>query len=323
MTATIAVVGSTMMDMVIRVPRRPAPGETVFGTEFGMYLGGKGFNQAVAARRMGASVRMCGRVGDDDFGRRILAALDAEGIDRGGVGVDTEAGTGIAVPVIDAAGENSIVSVPRANLRLTPAHIEASAAAFVGIDALLLQLETPIDASVTAARLARDRGARVLLNIAPAGDVPLVLLELVDVIIANEHEARALTGVVVIDVETAQQAATQLRARVGGAAVVTLGPVGAVADADSAGWHSPGFSVEALDTTGAGDAFCGALCVRLAEGANLADALRWANAAGACAVSILGAEPSLPWRANVATRFGSAAGGVSSPPMTRARKSIP
>lgn len=314
MTATIAVVGSTMMDLVIRVERRPGPGETVFGSDFGMYLGGKGFNQAVAARRMGAAVRMCGCVGDDDFGQRALAALDAAGIDRRGMCMDREAGTGIAVPVIDAAGENSIVSVPRANLRLTPAQIEADAAAFAGLDALLLQLETPVSASIAAARLARERGARVLLNAAPPSEVPAALLALVDVIVVNEHEARALTGVAVTDTETAHQAAARLRARVGAAAVVTLGPLGAVADAEGGGWHSPGFAVEARDTTGAGDAFCAALGVRVAEGATLADALRWANAAGACAVTILGAEPSLPWRASVAARLGSTVSGRPSPP---------
>lgn len=301
--SSVLVVGSLMMDLVIRAPRRPEPGETLFGDDFGMFLGGKGFNQAVAARRLGADVRMIGRVGDDDFGRQIRAALEREGIDARHVGIDPETGTGVAAPLIEPSGENSIVSVPRANMRLTPAYVEMAQSVFDGARITLLQLEVPVDASLTAARLARNAGALVLLNTAPAGDVPHELLGFAGIIVANESEAAMLTGVQVADVAGAVVAAERLRA--GGATViVTLGAGGVVVVGDDCREHVAAHRVTVRDTTGAGDAFCGALAVRLAETGDLRDAVRWANAAGACAVTVDGAEPSLPRRAAVEAQLG-------------------
>jgi ribokinase len=285
-----------MMDLVMRVARRPERGETVFGSEFGMFLGGKGFNQAVAARRLGAAVAMVGRVGDDDFGRRLRAALEREGVDAAGLVTDPEAGTGVAAPVIEANGENSIISVPRANMHLTPGDVEASAPAFEGARAVLLQLEVPVETSLAAARLGRRAGACVLLNTAPAAPVPEELLDAADLLVANEVEAAMLTGQAVGSVEGALAAAERLRRRRDQAAIVTLGGEGAVVVAEGLRLHAPAFPVPVRDTTGAGDAFCSALALRLAETDDLAEALRWANAAGACAVMTLGAEPSLPRR---------------------------
>lgn len=291
----LVVVGSLMMDLVIRVPRRPGPGETVFGTGFGMFLGGKGFNQALSARRLGAHVALVGRVGDDDFGRALREALIREGVDAVGLVVDPETGTGVAAPVIEESGENSIISVPRANMCLTPADVERQGEAIAAADALLLQLEVPVEASLAAARRARAAGTTVLLNTAPAGQIADELLAAANLIVANEVEAAMLTGMGVESVAEAYAAAERLR-RPGQIAIVTLGAQGAVAVSDRGRIHAPAHTVTVQDTTGAGDAFCGALAVRLAETGDLAEALRWANAAGGCAVTTLGAEPSLPRR---------------------------
>lgn len=295
----VMVAGSLMMDLVIRVPRRPERGETIFGTDFDMFLGGKGFNQAVAARRLGAAVSIVGRVGSDQFGAALSQAVAREGIDSGGLVTDREIGTGVAVPMIEPSGENCIISVPRANMRLTAADVERCATAFEGVKAVLLQMEVPPSASLAAARIGRRNGALVLLNTAPAGDVPTELLEVADILVANESEAAALTGLPVTTVNEALAAAERLRGRAEQIAVVTLGALGGVAVGSTFRGHIPAFPVAVRDTTGAGDAFCAALAVWMAERNDLAESLRWANAAGACAVTVLGAEPSLPTRASL------------------------
>jgi len=202
------------------------------------------------------------------------------------------------VPVIEPSGENSIISVPRANMRLTPADVERCAATIAAADALLLQMEVPVAASL-AACAARRAQTRVLLNTAPAGAVPPKLLDAADIVIANESEAALLSGVAVHSVSDAFAAAERLRRRDDQAVIITLGAQGAVARAGEQRLHQPALPVVVRDTTGAGDAFCGALAVRFIERGDLAEALRWANAAGACAVTTLGAEPSLPSRERI------------------------
>jgi ribokinase len=298
-TVSVCVVGSFMADLVMRVARRPRAGETVQAEEFGMFLGGKGFNQAVAARRLGARVAIIGRVGADEFGARFLDALAREGIDADGVIRDPDQGTGIATPVVDAAGANSIIIAPRANLRLRPADVAAHAERIAGCDVLLLQLEVPAEASIAAARIAHAAGRRVVLNPAPVMAFPDELLRLADVITPNEVEATALTGEAVTGPEAALRAAERLLARGARAAVVTLGAAGCVVAAGTTRVHLPAFPVDAVDTTAAGDAFTAALAVRLAETDDLWEAARWGNAAGACAVRRFGAEPSLPPRTAV------------------------
>jgi ribokinase len=298
-TVSVCVVGSFMTDLVMRVARRPQTGETVRAEEFGIFLGGKGFNQAVAARRLGARVAIIGRVGADEFGSRFLDALAREGIEAAGVIRDPDEGTGIATPVVDATGANSIIIAPRANLRLTPADVEACAAAIVGADVLILQLEVPPEASMAAARIARAAGRRVVLNPAPVMPFPDELLHLADVVTPNEVEAAALAGMAVTGPDSGFMAAAALLARGARAAVVTLGAAGCVVATAHVRAHLPAFAVEAVDTTAAGDAFTAALAVRLAEAGDLLEAARWGNAAGACAVGRLGAEPSLPPRTAV------------------------
>ena len=276
----VCVVGSFMMDLVARTPTLPKPGETVIGESFAMFLGGKGFNQAVAAARSGGDVAMVGRVGDDDFGQRFLASLDAEGIDRRGVSIDPSIGTGVGLPVVESSGQNSIIVIPQANHALTAAGLPYDVLASASV--VLLQWELPEPVAVEAARIARAAGATVILNPAPAvGDIG-AFEGLVDVLVPNENEAAVLGSVPDLDV------------------VLTLGEQGArVVLRDGTSTDIAPHDVTCVDTVGAGDAFCGALAAALAGGATLVEAARIGNAAGACAVTIEGAEPSMPRRAAI------------------------
>jgi ribokinase len=261
-----------------------------------MFPGGKGFNQAVAAARLGAQVTMIGRLGTDAFAEPMLQTLDAEGIDASYVVRDPEEGTGIAAPLVEADGSNSIVFVPRANMRLMPADIEAAEPALRACDVLLFQLETPADASLRAAQLARSAGALVVFNPAPAVPFPKSLWQTCDVLVPNEVEAAMLSGQPADD---PARAARSLLAKGPQLVVVTLGEQGALLVTKEGEQHFLPHVVKAVDSVAAGDAFCGALAVRLAEGAPLPDAVRFANAAGALAVTVAGASPSMPTRAAV------------------------
>jgi ribokinase len=298
-SAEVVVVGSFMGDLVIRAPRRPRPGETLVGHSLEQFFGGKGCNQAVAAARTGAGVAMVGRVGDDDHGRQFLALLAREGIDAAHVVVDPDEGTGIGAPVVEDSGDNSIVIVPRANRRLTEADVLAAASSIAAARVLLVQLEVPADASATAARIAREAGTVVVLNPAPAASLDeLAPFEgLVDVLVPNEGEAALLTG---IDGDPLA-AAKALQGRFGTEVAVTLGERGSlVLYANGDHEELPAHVVDAVDTVGAGDAYCGSLGARLASGAEMRAAARYAGAAGALAVTRRGAEPSLPTAAEVA-----------------------
>ena len=199
----VVVLASFMMDLVARAPRRPRAGESVFGTDFGMFVGGKGCNQAIAAARLGASVRVIGRLGEDLFAPFFLNALEREGIDASWIARDAEAGTGVAMPLIEPSGQNSIVAIPRANWRVTEEQIAAAADALSGAAALLTGFEIAMPAVLAALRLARERGVLTLLNPAPAPDpVPPLddpMWRLVDVLLPNESEAESLSGVPVRD----------------------------------------------------------------------------------------------------------------------------
>jgi len=296
MSARVTVAGSLNVDLVVRTPRIPRPGETIIGGEFRTVPGGKGANQAVAAARLGAQVAMVGRVGGDAFGGLLLDNLAAAGVDHTFVTQDPQAATGVALIEVDDAGQNSIVVVSGANKRLSPADVEAAAAAIGAADVLLLQLESPLETVTRAAQVARAQGVTVILNPAPARPVPAGLLGLVDVLIPNESETALLTGLPVGDQEQAQAAAAALR-RMGVATVIlTLGERGALLAYEGGAELFPAFDVTPVDTTAAGDAFVGGLAVALAEGRPLQEAVRWGNAAGALATTVLGAQPSLPTR---------------------------
>ena len=299
MPARIAVVGSLNMDLVVRVPRMPIPGETLIGHDFHVIPGGKGANQAVAAARLGAQVTMIGRVGDDDFGRAQQRNLAQEGIGVTHVSVDPEEATGIALITLDAAGQNSIILAPGANMRLTVAHVEAAAQTIADAEILICQLESPLEVVTRAIELARAQGVRVILNPAPARPLDTALLHLVDYLIPNESETTLLTGIQVTDLSSAEKAAANLRERGVSTVILTLGEQGALLANARGMIHVPGYSVEVVDTTAAGDAFVGGFAVALAEGQLLQEAVRFANAAGALAVTRLGAQPSLPTRREI------------------------
>ena len=299
MTARVTVVGSLNMDLAVCAARIPQPGETILGGAFHTVPGGKGANQAVAAARLGAHVAMVGRVGEDDFGGLLLEGLAAEGIDAIHVIKDPGAATGVALIVVDDQGQNAIVVVSGANARLSPADVAASREPITAASALLLQLESPLAAIEWAAEVARAHGVTVILNPAPARALPPDLLERVDVLIPNEIEAALLTGLPVADLAQARAAATALREMGAGTVVLTLGERGALLATGEDARLCPAFPVEVVDTTAAGDAFVAGLAVALGEGQVLVEAVRWGNAAGALATTVLGAQPSLPRRRDV------------------------
>lgn len=292
MMKTIVVVGSLNMDLVVRAPRHPQPGETLIGGDFQTFPGGKGANQAVAAARLGAQVRMIGRVGGDAFGEALLQTVRQDGVDTTFIRRDEQAASGVALITLDAAGQNTIVVAPGANMRVTPQDIEEAEAAFAGADLLLMQLECPLEAVQAAAQMAHRHGLQVVLNPAPARPLPAALLAQTDYLLPNQSELRLLA-----DGEAdVNRAAARLMAEGVRNLVVTLGEEGALLVTAENQEHLPAFRVPVMDTVAAGDAFAGAFCVALAEGKPLHEAVLWGNAAGAIAVTRPGAQPSMPNR---------------------------
>jgi ribokinase len=290
----VCVVGSFMADMVVRAPRRPERGETVIGSSCETYLGGKGFNQAVAAARAGARTSMVGAVGDDEHGRQFMHMLDAERVRCSGVRIIAGAGTGIAFPVVEESGENSIIVVPQANHLLTVGDIERLGGIIGRAAVVLLQLELTMEVVVAAAATARRSGKTVVLNPAPAVAGPELFAGLVDIVVPNESELALLCDTDRLDIPSA---AARLSEETGAhSIVVTLGERGAYAWTADGEITAPGHQVDTIDTVGAGDAFCGMLAARLAGGATLAEAVRYANSAGALSTTRRGAGPSMPSR---------------------------
>jgi len=296
MATHVAVVGSLNMDLVARAPRIPRPGETIIGGDFQTAPGGKGANQAVAAARLGAKVSMVGRVGRDAFAVALLDNLAAAGVDHAHVTQDPDAATGVALIVVDDAGENSIVVASGANMRLSPADVDAAEPVIAEADVCLLQLESPLEVVTRAAEVARAHGVTVVLNPAPARPLPGRLLSLVDILVPNESETALLTGRPIDGLAAAEEAARALREMGVGTVILTLGERGALLAQEGGAERFPAFRVAPVDTTAAGDAFLGGLAVALGEGRGLAEAVRWGNAAGALATTRMGAQPSLPTR---------------------------
>jgi ribokinase len=295
--ARITVVGSLNMDLVVRTPRIPKPGETIIGTDFHLIPGGKGANQAVSVGKLQAEVWMIGRVGRDQFGQALLDNLCRAGVNHDCVIQDEEAATGIALITVEASGQNNIVLASGANMRVTAADMEAAESVIAGSSMLLTQLETPVPAVQRAVELAKKHGVITVLNPAPAQPLPESLLCWVDYLVPNETETSLLTG---LPVETAQQfaaAAQRLRQMGVGTVILTLGSRGAYLSTAGGDELFPSFPVQAVDTTAAGDAFMGGFAVALAEGAPLALAVRRGNASGALSATRLGAQPSMPTRA--------------------------
>ena len=289
------------MDLIGVAPRLPAPGETVVGERFYTAPGGKGANQAVAAARLGAEVRMVGRVGGDMFGPMLVDGLRNQGVDVRGVATDPDHASDVAVILLDARRQNHIVAVYGANMECDGAQLRNTESALEGADALLLQMEVPLDISLAAARSAGERGVRVILDPAPAADMPQEAYSVVDVLTPNQTEAESLTGIQVTDVQSARAAAEALVRRGAPAAVVKLGELGAYYLSVDGSGHVPPYVVEAVDTIAAGDAFGGALAVALAEGKSLEEEARYGAAAGALAVTRPGAQEAMPGRGEVET----------------------
>lgn len=309
----VCIVGSLNMDLIVRSPRLPTPGETLLGGEFATLPGGKGANQAVAAARAsspGARVRMIGAVGNDDHGRRLLAVLGVDGVDTDSVRIRPDSPTGIAViTVASIGGENTIVVAGGANQTLSADEIAQSAPAVRGSRVLLAQLESPIEAVSAAVEIARDSGPGsgpppiTILNAAPARPLPRALTGALDYLIVNRSEAAVLTGrPEAADPRTLIDALLDLGPR---GVVLTLGDRGALAsaragDRDGGGaWVVPAFRVTPIDTVGAGDAFAGTFAAALASGVDRAGSLTMAAAAGALATTRRGAIPSLPTLAEI------------------------
>lgn len=294
----ICVVGSINMDMVTRTPRVPAMGETITGNGFSMHHGGKGANQAVAAARLGGQVSMVGCVGSDVFGSSMREAFAADGMDVSGIQTMTGTTTGTAAITV-CNGDNFIILDAGANACVTPDYLAQTADVWQNADSVILQNEIPHE---TNAYLLSHKpsGATVLYNPAPSAPQSVELLPQVDILVVNEHECADLAGCGKIETTAqAEEGANLLRRQGAAAVIVTLGAQGALCCDRNGAVHVPAFSVTAVDTTAAGDCFCAAVAVELSNGAALSDAVRFASAASAVAVTRAGAQPSLPTRKEV------------------------
>lgn len=298
---TICVIGSSNLDFTVSVPKLPGVGETVSGGTLVTSPGGKGANQAVAARRLGADVAFVTLLGADPMGDRLAAALAEAGLPSGPIGRTPEAATGVALIAVDAEGRNQIAVAPGANHRLTPDRVQSHADLLARSEVVLLQLETPVDTVRWALTEARRLGKRTVLNPAPARVLPLPadVLALVDYLTPNEVEAGLLTDRMVRSLDEAEEAGRLLVARGVSTVVVTMGPMGVVAVSASGALRVPAFPVEAIDTVGAGDAFSGGLAACLAAGVPIEGALLVASAAGALTCTRRGALDAMPSREEV------------------------
>jgi ribokinase len=295
----LVVFGSSNTDLIVRVPHIPQPGETILGGEFVTAAGGKGANQAVAAARAGGEVTFVTRVGDDRFGEEAEAGFIRDDIHVRHVRRERHCPSGVALIFVAANGQNSIAVAPGANARLTAADARRARADIERADVLVAQLEVPLPAVTAAIQLAAHAGVPVILNPAPAANLPPTLLRLVSVLTPNESEARLLTGINVTDVPSAARAARRLHSRGVQTVILTLGQRGALLSQGRQQELVAGFRVKAVDTTAAGDVFNGALAVALAEQKPLSEAVRFANAAAALSVTRLGAQPSAPTRGEI------------------------
>lgn len=292
----LVVLGSINADHILNLNAFPAPGETVTGNQYQVAFGGKGANQAVAAGRSGASIAFIACTGDDDTGERIRKQLVSDNIDVEPVSTIAGESTGVALIFVNGEGENVIGIHAGANAALSPALVEAQRERIAQASALLMQLESPIESVLAAAKIAHQHQTMVALNPAPARELPDELLTLVDIITPNETEAEKLTGIAVKNDEDAAKAAQALHNKGIKTVIITLGSRGVWASVEGKGQRVPGFKVEAVDTIAAGDTFNGALITALLEEKPLADAIRFAHAAAAIAVTRKGAQPSVPWR---------------------------
>ena len=292
---SILVIGSSNTDMTAKTAELPRPGETVLGGVFTMGAGGKGANQAVAAQRLGGKVKFICKVGKAMFGDNSIAQYEKEGLDTSGI-LRSNLPSGVALIYVDSHAENCIVVASGANGDLTEEDIEKSRKDLEGCDILLLQLESPIPSVLKAAKIAHQAGKTVVLNPAPACPLPEEIFRNIDLFIPNETELSTFSGIEVKDVESAQKAAAAMQAKGVGKLIVTMGSKGALICEGGPAIFVPAHKVKAVDTTAAGDTFCGALCVAISEGKTLKEAAEFACAASALTVQKMGAQNSIPYR---------------------------
>lgn len=299
MSESICVIGSLNTDLTVTLPRFHEPGETITGTGFATYQGGKGGNQAVAAARLGADVHMIACLGDDAYGQAYRAVLRGVRIDDSTVETCRDTGSGIALIEVDRAGENRIALVPGANAMMSPAHIDAQRALIASCDIFMLQLEIPMETVSYALRVLREMGKRVILDPAPAAMLPGHAWQCIDFITPNETELALLAGMVIDTQDDVERAARTLLDRGVGAVVAKMGRHGAMVVQKDFCCHVPGFAVNAVDTTAAGDSFNAGLAVALSMGKPLPEAVRYANAVGALSTTAAGAQAAMPTAAEV------------------------
>jgi ribokinase len=299
MSGTIVVVGSSNVDLVMKMPRLPKVGETVTDCTFAQVFGGKGANQAVGAARAGGDVVFVSCVGDDAYGRQVVQSLKADGIDTRFVFAEKGVASGTALIMVGGEGQNYLAVAPGANYRLTPAHVDRARAALEGAAIVVSQCEILEETLDHVVALGAQLGKPVMLNLAPARKIADASLARLAYLAVNETEAEFLTGLPVTTDAQVEAAADALRAKGPKAVVLTLGARGAHVCAPGVRARVPGFAVEAVDTTAAGDVHCGALAVALVEGRPLLEAVRFANAAAALSVTTLGAQPSAPGRQDI------------------------
>ncbi len=292
----IVVVGSSNTDMVVKSDRLPVPGETVLGADFLMNPGGKGANQAVAVSRLGGNVLFVCKTGRDIFGSQAIEHYNKEGINTDYVFIDDSKASGVALINVDEQGENSIVVALGANASLSKEDIDKVKDEVLSADYVLMQLEIPLDTVGFVAQLAFDSGVKVILNPAPARTLPAELLSRLYMIIPNQNEAEMLSGISIKDWETAKDAARIIHKKGVELVVITLGEMGALIFEDNCFYQVSAEALTAVDTTAAGDTFCGAVTVALAEGKCLRDAVVFANQAAAHSVMRMGAQTSIPYR---------------------------
>ena len=289
------------MDMVVKTSHIPVPGETVLSGSFFMNPGGKGANQAVSVARLGGDVAFVSKVGNDVFGKQSTQLFEEEGIDIAHLLSDDTLPSGVALITVDRSGENSIVVASGANASLMPADLEDALDKIAGAGIVLMQLEIPMETVHFAAIYAVKHGVKVILNPAPANTLPPKLLSCIDIITPNQSEAAMLSGINVTDAATAAQAAVAIQNLGVKSVIITMGAMGCVIYDKGEITVVPAQKVEAVDTTAAGDVFCGALAVALAEGGTLFDAVDFASRAAAISVTRMGAQPSIPYRKELIT----------------------
>lgn len=297
----LVVVGSCNTDMVIKADRLPVPGETILGGTFFMNPGGKGANQAVAAARMGANVTLISKTGNDVFGKQSVSLYNSENINTDFIFSDPKNPSGVALITVDSNGENCIVVASGANASLSPADINKAKVAIEGSDLVLMQLEIPIETVEYVAEMANKKAIKVILNPAPARALSEQLLKNLYIIIPNKTEAEILSGIKVSDIASARKAAAIISAKGVDIVVITLGSQGALIKEHDDFHFVEAYKVDTVDTTAAGDTFCGTVCVGLSEGKSILESVELAARAAALTVTRMGAQASIPYRSELST----------------------